>query len=353
MSKALLHPIAKAILIVAVVAGVASGQVNSQASNPLSFEVASIRPAPPLDAAAIMSGKMHLGMSVDKDRVDIGGFSLMALICQAYKVEPYQVAGNPEWLSGGINADRFDIIAKMPEGATKDQVPQMLQALLAERFKLTVHYEKRDLSAYALVVGKDGPKLKEAEPEPAAPAPAAETANASSGETSGTAAPDSSKSPAAKGEMAFGSGDNRVTMKPSHGGMVINSKDTGTVHVTPGESGAPKFQFDGMTMETFAKLLSQFVDRPVVDLTELKGKYKVAFDVPQDAIMAMARRQGVNVPAMLPSANVPGLPADAAPDPSGGSLFTSVQQLGLKLEKRKLPGNFLVIDHVERTPTEN
>ena len=61
-------------------------------------------------------------------------------------------------------------MAKIPEGASKDKVPEMLQALLADRFKMAAHRETKDHPAYALVVGKSGPKLKEAEPDPAAPA---------------------------------------------------------------------------------------------------------------------------------------------------------------------------------------
>src|SRR5215475_5034181 len=156
-----------------VAAQAAFGQAATPASKALSFEVASIKRAAPLDPAAIMSGKAHLGTSVDNARVDIGGASLMQLICQAYKIKPNQVTGNPPWLNVGPGVDRFDILAKMPEGTTKDQVPEMLQSLLADRFKLSVHRETRDTNVYALIVAKGGPKLEEASPDPP-PAPASE-----------------------------------------------------------------------------------------------------------------------------------------------------------------------------------
>jgi uncharacterized protein (TIGR03435 family) len=176
-------------------AGIAFGQAGSESSATLSFEVASIKPSGPLDPAAIMAGKAHIGISVDKARVDIGNANLMGLICWAYSIKPNQVAGNPDWLNAGMNADRFDILAKMPEGAKEAQAPEMMQKLLAERFHLRVHREKRDLPVYALVVDKGGPKLKEADPEPAGDVQAAEG---------------SSANPApAKGEVAFGSGENR------------------------------------------------------------------------------------------------------------------------------------------------
>ena len=122
------------------------------------FEVASIKPAPPIDRAKIMAGKLHLGMTVDAARVDIGNLSLADLIRTAYRVKAFQVSG-PDWMA----TQRFDILAKMPEGATKEQVPDMLQALLAERFKLAIHRETRSMPVYALVAGRNGPRLQPAD----------------------------------------------------------------------------------------------------------------------------------------------------------------------------------------------
>ena len=339
------------------VAAAAFAQTAAPSGAPLAFEVASIKAAPPLDIMAIASGKAHIGMSVDKARVDIGSMPLLQLVCLAYKVKPYQIAGNPDWMTAGLNAPRFDILAKMPEGANKDQVPEMLQTLLAERFKLTLHHEKRDTPVYALVVGKGGPKLKEAPPDtPSAPV-AADTPGATGSSTSGPSdsSASSSSQPAApaKGEMSFGSGDNKVTMKQSNGGMVINSKETGPMRMMPGENGAWRLEGEKMTMEMLTAMLSQYLDRPVVDLTELEGKYQVALELSMDTLMAVARKAGVNM-------GMPGMPggkstspADAASDPTGSSLFTSVQQLGLKLDPRKLPYDYIVIDHAEKAPTEN
>ena len=98
-------------------------------------------------------------------RVDIGNFRLMQLIMKAWDVEMYQVQG-PPWL---LTGQAFDIVANLPEAATKEQVPAMLQKLLADRFKLQVHMDKQPHEVYALVVAQGGSKLKE-------PAPAADTA---------------------------------------------------------------------------------------------------------------------------------------------------------------------------------
>jgi uncharacterized protein (TIGR03435 family) len=83
----------------------------------LKFEVAAIKPAAP-EAA-------HVGTAIAGTRLDMDFFSLTALIITAYKVETYQITG-PDWMA----TTGFDILARMPEGATKEQVPEMLQALL-------------------------------------------------------------------------------------------------------------------------------------------------------------------------------------------------------------------------------
>src|SRR5260370_14808764 len=123
----------------------------------MAFEVASIKPAAPLNPRQLMMGQQRVGMKVDAARVDIANLSLADLVRIAYRVKPYQIAG-PDWMKG----DRFDILGKLPEGASPDQVPEMLQELLAQRFKLAVHRETKEHAVYALVVGKNGPKLVEA-----------------------------------------------------------------------------------------------------------------------------------------------------------------------------------------------
>src|SRR5262249_50338977 len=126
----------------------------------LTFDVASIKPAGPMDPAAIMSGKAHIGMKVDGARVDIGMFALSDLIRTAYKLKTFELV-SPDWMSG-MSAQRWDIMAKMPPGATKEQVPQMLQVLLKERFNLEFHKETKEHAAYVLTVAKTGLKMQEA-----------------------------------------------------------------------------------------------------------------------------------------------------------------------------------------------
>jgi uncharacterized protein (TIGR03435 family) len=259
---------------------------------------------------------------VDGARVDIGYLSLGDLIPMAFEVKPYQVSG-PDWM----RAQRFDILAKMPEGATKENVPALLRALLEERFQLKAHRENRDNPIYALIVGKDGPKLKEAEPESAAPAPA----DAPGGNTQG----------ATPGQVRVNAG---------RGGATVVSAELGTTKIMPGPDGM-RWEMSRLTMPALAVMLTSMLDRPVVDMTDLKGNYQVALDLPMDALLGMARSAGIVVPG-LGGRGEPGRPTDAS-DPSGGAIFSSIQQLGLKLEARRAPVEFVVIDHVEKMPTEN
>jgi len=120
------------------------------------FDLAIIKTALPL-AALRAAGRMpHDGMRVSPDRVEFESAPLSYLIRLAYKVEDYQVSG-PDFMDRA----RFDIVAMMPGGAGTEQIPEMLQALLAERFKLVVRKETNEQTVYALVVGKDGPQMKE------------------------------------------------------------------------------------------------------------------------------------------------------------------------------------------------
>jgi uncharacterized protein (TIGR03435 family) len=297
------------------------------------FEVATIKPAKMISPADMMHGKAHVGIKTDAARVDMGFVSLNDLICAAYKVKDYQVSG-PDWIVGMGN--RFDILAKIPEGATKDQVPEMLQALLAERFKLAIHHDTKERAVYALVIGKGGSKLKEVPPDP--PAPPVEKSDG---------APGDADAPAADATPQF---------KLQRG--ADGQSGTATVH---GPDGDAKMSFGPngmhielakMTMEKLAEMVARFVDRPVVDMTDLKGSYQVALDISTEDLKNVARKFGAAVPGTAPAGGDAGLPSDSASDPTG-SVFTSVLQLGLKLDPRKAPLDLIVVDHIEKMPTEN
>ncbi|HYW45484.1 MAG TPA: TIGR03435 family protein [Bryobacteraceae bacterium] len=334
MSKCSLSAISAGLLLAA---GLVFGQ--APAAGP-AFEVATIKPAAPLNPAMVASGKLHVGVSIDAARVDIGFLSLSDLIRTAYRVKTYQVSG-PDWMA----TERFDILAKMPEGASKDQVPEMLQALLADRFKLTIHRDSKDQPVYALLVGKNGPRLKESPPDTDTPAAAGPD-----GAPSGPAAP------AGGGGVTVntGNGPVRVSGSMEGKGMVVSGGPNGQTKMSMGPGGTMHLETLKMTMAGFAEVLSRFVDRPVVDMTGLKGNYQVAFDLTMEDLKNVARASGMMVPGMGGAGGEPGkAPADAASDPAGSSIFSNVQQLGLKLESRKQPVELIVVDHLEKTPTEN
>jgi uncharacterized protein (TIGR03435 family) len=302
----------------------------------LAFEVASVKPAGPLNPAAIQSGKVRMGMKIDGAMVDIGSFSLKDLIRTAYEVKDYQISG-PDWLGSIMTAQRYNVQATIPEGATKEQVPQMLQALLADRFKLVVHRETRDHSVYALVVAKGGPKMKEADPDP----PAASAENEPPPEPK-------------KGEIVMGQGTSQVRISGNvegGKGVTVKGGPMGQMHMTMAD-GRMHMEADRASMAILVETLSRFVDRPVVDMTELKGNYHIVLELSMDDLKNAAKAAGMGGP-MGGTMGGDAKPSGEASEPAGSSIFMSLQQMGLKLEPRKAPLATIVIDHLEKSPTEN
>jgi uncharacterized protein (TIGR03435 family) len=301
---------------------------------PVAFEVAAIRAAPPITEVIqqIQSGKAKLGMTVDGSRVDIGFVSLADLAGMAYNVKPYQMQG-PDWMS----QQRFDIQAGIPDGVSKDRVPEMLRALLADRFKMTTHKEKKDLPVYALIAGKNGAKLTEAAAlTQAGAAPdktLADSANSVNGDTE-------------KGQFKFKvNGQNGVVMQS--GTMRISSS---------GGTDGGHMEINRITMPGLANALSSYVDRPVIDMTGLTGEYQVALDLSLEDLMLAAQRaqrQMAQLGVLLPPQQLPGVNPGEASTPGGGSVFAAVGKLGLKLDARKGPVEVIVVDHLEKAPTEN
>jgi uncharacterized protein (TIGR03435 family) len=125
------------------------------AQNPrLLFDVASIKPATPNAQQSVLLFMPGGGFRYTNT-------SLRALIQTAYGVQDYQITGGPGW----TDSEKFDVEAKAEPAATnvtRDQVLSMVQSLLADRFKLKVHRDRKESSIYALVVAKDGLKIKQA-----------------------------------------------------------------------------------------------------------------------------------------------------------------------------------------------
>jgi uncharacterized protein (TIGR03435 family) len=150
----------------------------------------------------------------------------------------------------------------------------------------------------------------------------------------------------------------RMTVDTKNGSFSMNMGTKGTVNYSVDRATMMlHLEASMVTMEGLADMLTQFSQMTgggptVKDMTELKGNYQVTLEFSLADMINMARAQGVDVPA-IPAA--PGAaPGIAASDPSGGtSLMSAVQSMGLKLEQRKAVVEQLIVDHVEKTPTEN
>jgi len=303
-------------ILVAGLLGFVCSTAFAQNEPKLSFEVATVKPAPPLNGGPVAIGMRGGPGTNDPGRVTYNGVPLILLLQNAYGVKRYQISG-PSWL----DTERFDIVAKVPDGATKEQFNIMLQNLLVERFGIAFHRETKEFPLYELSVAKNGPKLK-----PAAPAPAGVSETAT-GEKQGPPPIGKDGIP----QLPAGRPNAIMMMRPGQMRIVATMQP----------------------LQRLADMLGNQLGSPVIDKTGLRGNY--------DFKLEFAVEPGQGLPG-LPPPPPPPPGGDAGPakggfasDPSDApSLFNAVQeQLGLKLEKRKGPLEVLVIDHAEKTPSEN
>jgi len=310
--------------------------VDSGSTSRLEFEVASIRPAGPMNLPGVrrvserggIPGVCRQMFTLDPGHLDIRCYSLGGLMwAWAFRLPPARLVGTAwmgdaatDW-SGG---ERFDISAKLPEGASRDQVPAMLQNLLTARFKLATHHEYREQPVYALVAAKGGPKLQ----------PASQSSDAAANPQGGV--------PSNMNGVYFYS--ERVPNPDGSGSriLIMNSPRMGTVRNI--ESGSPKyinrFEAPSITFGGLADLLTiaGVVDpEPVIDLTGEKGRYQVVLE------MSMAELEALLKDGMRDDKRSATL--KAAQD--------GLKKLGLQLEHRKVPIEVMVVDHLEKAPTEN
>jgi uncharacterized protein (TIGR03435 family) len=226
-----------------------------------------------------------------------------------------------------MTTDRFDVGAKLPDGASKDNVPEMMKALLADRFKLAAHVETKERPVLGLMLGKSGSKMK---PVPA-PAALDDTAELKPGQTR----VDSSEGPVILTRNADGS---TTYDMGTRGSMTL---------LVNGQTGTMDLDGRAMTMKGLAARLTSLGSgngRPVVDLTGLTGNYDVKVVFALSELVSGLRDSGINVPTGPPSAD----------EPSGnGTMSDALDMLGLKLQGTKAPVEQLVIDHVEKAATEN
>ncbi len=280
------------ISFVALLSGVVLGQA---AETTPTFEIADVHVSPKTLTPNMRGGILRAG------RYEILTATMVDLIRTAYGVDADKVLGGPSWL----DTDHFDVRAKAPAGATPETAKLMLQALLADRFKLVVHRDSHSLAGFALTVGKNGhPKLKEAD----------------------------------------GSGDTgcKYTLSPTQAEMAAKQQ-------AAAQSGAqmtpviPTYLYEchNMTMAAFAEgmhtmLAAQtyFDTALVVDQTGLKGSWDFNF------------KYGPKIAG--------GIMALLAPGAESISIFDAMdKQLGLKLDQSKVSTPVLIVDSVNRKPSDN
>ncbi len=260
------------------------------------MRVAKVRP---LGVRLPMVGDIDGGPGTDDPgRITCAWVTPGRLLMEAFGLPLDQLSGS-DWVMG--RDARFDIVATVPEGATKEQEREMLLNLLKERFHLTYHREKRDFDAYTLVVAKGGPKLKDAAPAdgPLPPTPQL-------GQRMVPAPQD---------------GDGFPILPAGRPSMQGQSRD-----------GIMRMTFRMSPVGTLLHVVQSSV-RPArtEDKTGLTGQYDFHLEFAQ---------------SLLPN---PDANADPAPD-----LFTAIEkQLGLKLEKSKTQLDVVVVDHMDKEATGN
>jgi uncharacterized protein (TIGR03435 family) len=144
---------------VSAVTGFALFGLNAQSTPRPEFEVASVKPVAPSDTA------LRVSMISEHGRINYTNVTVRVLIRKAYGLRIYPPSG----VSDPLSTDRYDVVAKASSDVSEEQTMRMLQALLAERFKLVLHRETKELRVYALVVGKSGPKFREVHDDGSAP----------------------------------------------------------------------------------------------------------------------------------------------------------------------------------------
>jgi uncharacterized protein (TIGR03435 family) len=305
--------------------------LSQSTSKKPSFEVVSVKPSPPNLA---MRGGAPRG-----DRLSLVGMSLRFLLQQAFAngaaggpVGQLTIIGGPSWM----DSDLYDIEAKADcsGGAlTREQMRLMMQSMLEDRFQLKAHMEPREQPVYNLVVTKDGPKLK--------------------------ASSDQTPSPISQGPPTPCSPAGAAALPP----LPPPGQRGGPPDMSAMPRGAMMMMMgpDGMTMQApaipianLAGMLGQFTGRTVIDKTDLKGLFDIKLKFNLEGVTLPGARGGFapQGPGAGPGLGGPGgAPANNAADPVP-SLFTAIQELGLRLDSGKGPVEVLVVESAQK-PTEN
>jgi bla regulator protein blaR1 len=280
----------------------ALGQSPPPAAEPEpAFEVASIKKSGPMPQGGISFGMRPNG------RFSVNQMPLVGLVTMAYGIQRYQLVGGPSW----IMTDRFDVNAKAEDGlppmpppsaGTPNRMQLMLRSLLKERFKLVVHTETREFPVSHLVVARSDGKL------------------------GANLRPSAVDCPKLMAERARGAGAGPVAFPPVKPGEIPQCGMMG---------GLGRIAGGGMPLSILVQMLTNQLNRPVFDKTNLTGSFDILLEYTPD-----------RMPELPPGASLP--PGIAMPSPDGPSLLTALQeQLGLKIENTRGPVDVIVIDSVE------
>jgi len=283
----------RSIVLCLITAAVAFGQARKE------FEVASIKPTaedPVLQATA--------GLTINGSQVRIQSVPLKDYIGMAYEMRLNQIIG-PDWLG----TQRFDIAGKIPDGGKEDDVTEMLQSLLADRFQLKTHREMKEFPVYVLEITKAGFKAAQ------------------------TLTEEETKNVRISNIKAGGNAEGAM-IDFGNGSMLILGQTT--------------LESKKMPMGIFADMLSRFLDRPVVDKTDLKASYDMTLSLTPEDRLTMLIRSAVSAGIVLPPQALRLL--DTA---SHDSLNSSMGKYGLTLRSSREQLEVLVVDSMQKTPTEN
>ena len=328
----------------------AAGNSSQAAPSNLAFVSATVKESapPPIITPVQMLAMIKAGKwppkrnvgAIEGSQVEYDSMSLQDLIVLAYNVKPYRIGG-PGWL----NEKQFDIVAKMPDGATKNDLPAMLQSLLKDRFKLEARREAKDEKVMELSVAKGGPKLLPAtatpQPVPSVPANSSKLYNTMVDTPDGpihiyTTHQNASISgnttvvEASKITMA-GFADLLTNLLEGNIGITTDD-DWKAVEDRTGLAGEYRVDFVSSLMPTVVTTRIRYGSKPVVGGHILPGNILSA--------MARAKQNGFN----------------DEPDvfnPTDTLVLQTILKLGLKMEESKGKVEMLIVDHAEKNPTAN
>ena len=306
-----------------LISGIAlCGSVRSPAQSKarLAFEVASVR--------AYMDSGFRNQVRITESRVDLIR-APWALLLDAFRHKNTYRLVVPEWVTEV--GQYFEIHATMPPGATVQQVPEMLQTLLEDRFGLVTHRELRPMDGFELAVSEGGVRMREVE--------AVDELKAELSPDQSVARPPSDtvrETPDGPVRMiqVFPGGFRRITSRTNYERRTLPERRGAILTATR------------MTMAELVTELESNVDRPIVDRTGLTGLYQFTLQLPYNAVF-------IRMDAM--ASGLLGRPVGSAgAEPVAGvSVFKELERLGLKLEKGHVPVEMIVVDKISRTPTEN